>query len=106
MTTGNEYVRERRHAKLSPGESAKMLRELHGLSQSELARRSGIPQPALSAFEHGTQELGLKRIKALALALRVHPAVIAFPDWEAPVVEIGKTKQARSRSSIRRASVR
>jgi transcriptional regulator with XRE-family HTH domain len=82
MTTASDYAPERRHAKLTPGESLKIVRELQGLSQSELARRTGIAQSALSAFERGAQEIGLKRAKTLAAALQVHPAVIAFPDWE------------------------
>ena len=85
MTTASEYVSERRHARLTPGESLKILRELQGMSQSDLARATHIAQSAISAFERGTQEIGLKRAKALAIALRVHPAVIAFPDWEAEI---------------------
>jgi|SRR5688500_1703114 transcriptional regulator with XRE-family HTH domain len=86
MTTARDYVQEKRHAKLTPGRSLQIVRELQGLSQSELARRSGIAQSAISAFESGAQEMGLKRVRALAAALGVHPAVIAFPEYEAPTV--------------------
>lgn len=91
MTTRN-YLPERRHAKLTPGEALKIARELQDLTQSELSRRTGIPQSAISAFESGAQDIGLRRIKVLAEALEVHPAVIAFPDWEAP----GPAKSRRS----------
>ena len=58
------------------------------MSQSELSRITGIPQPAISAFERGAEEMGLKRIKVLAMALHVHPAVIAFPDWQAEIIPL------------------
>jgi transcriptional regulator with XRE-family HTH domain len=102
MTTASEYVPERRHARLTPGESLKILRELQGLSQSDLARMTRIAQSAISAFEPGTQEIGLKRAKALAIALRVRPAVIAFPDWEAEVLDLWthRTRQATLRRPV------
>ncbi len=101
MTIARDYLPERRRARLTPGEALKIARELQGLSQSELARQTGIAQSALSAFEHGTQEMGLKRIKALASAIGVHPAVIAFPDWEVPVVVLEpKRPQGASRGSV------
>jgi transcriptional regulator with XRE-family HTH domain len=91
MTTArekHEYVAERRHATLTPAQSLRIARELQGLTQTELARQSGIPQSTISAFESGREDMGLKRIKLLAAALRVHPAVIAFPEWEAEVVDL------------------
>ena len=84
MTT-RDYVPEKSHANLTPGRALQIARELQELSQSELARRSGIAQSAISAFESGAQEMGLKRIKVLAEVLGVHPAVIAFPDYAAPL---------------------
>jgi transcriptional regulator with XRE-family HTH domain len=92
MTTGRDYVAEKRHAKLTPGRALQIARELQELTQSELARKTGIAQSAISAFESGAQEMGLKRIKVLAEALGVHPAVIAFPDY-APA---GVLKRPRS----------
>jgi transcriptional regulator with XRE-family HTH domain len=84
MTIARDYVPAKRHVKLTPGRSLQIVRELQELTQSELARRTGISQSAISAFESGSQEIGLKRVKVLADALGVHPAVIAFPDYEAP----------------------
>lgn len=100
MTTPSEYVLERHHARLTPGESLKILRELQGLSQSDLARATRIAQSAISAFERGTQEIGLKRAKALAIALQVHPAVIAFPDWEAEVHDLSAHRARTLRRPI------
>lgn len=85
MTTASNYIRERRHAETTPGEALKIVRTLQGLSQSELARRSRVKQSAISAIERGEMGLGIERAKALALALRVHPAVLAFPGWREPV---------------------
>jgi len=82
MTTARDYAPEKRHAKLTPGRALQIARELQELTQSELARRTGIAQSAISAFESGAQEIGLKRVRVLAEALGVHPAVIAFPDYE------------------------
>ena len=98
MTTARDYVPEKRHAKLTPGRALQIARELQELSQSELARRSGIAQSAISAFESGAQEMGLKRLKVLAEVLGVHPAVIAFPDYEAP----RKTRSGMSTAVRRR----
>lgn len=103
MTTVRDYVPEKRHAKLTPGRALQIARELQELSQSELARRTGIAQSAISAFESGSQEMGLRRVRVLAEALGVHPAVIAFPDYAAPSMSKGtKPVQASRRAAKRR----
>jgi transcriptional regulator with XRE-family HTH domain len=58
------------------------VRELQELTQSELARLTGIAQSNLSALETGARELGRERSLVLAKALRVHPAVLLFPDFD------------------------
>lgn len=100
MTT-RDYLPEKRHATLTPGAALKIARELQGLTQSELARQSGIPQPAISAFESGDQEMGLRRVKALASVLRVHPAVIAFPDWSAEVIPLRRAERTPRRLAVK-----
>jgi transcriptional regulator with XRE-family HTH domain len=72
----------RLRANLSPGPALKTLRELQGMSQMDLARASGVDQPIISALEHDRTSIGVERAKKLARALRVHPAVLAFPDWQ------------------------
>ncbi len=67
---------------VSVGESVRIIRELQGLTQSELARRSKIPQSTISAIENDTINLGIERAKTLACALRCHPAVLVFPGWD------------------------
>ena len=90
MTTKNRYVRARPLAKLTPGESVRVARELQEMSQTELAEASGISQTEISAIERGRSTLGVDRAKKLATALHVHPAVLLFADWD--VEE--KTKRA------------
>ena len=88
MTTGESDVKDFRPAKkrieVSVGESVRILRELQGLSQNQLAELSGIPQATLSAIENDRVRLGVERAKVLARALRCHPAVLVFPGWEVP----------------------
>lgn len=53
------------------------LREARGLSQSQLARASGVPQPTISRLE--ARRLGtinLKHLEKLAHALGVNAAVL------------------------------
>ena len=69
---------------VSVGESVRIIRELQGLSQNQLAELSGIPQATLSAIENERVRLGLERAKVLARALRCHPAVLVFHGWEQP----------------------
>ena len=70
---------------VTPGESVRILRELQELSQSQLADLTGISQATISAIENGRVNLGVERAKALARALKCHPAVLVFPGWEVPL---------------------
>jgi len=79
-----EFRPARRRVDVSVGESVRIIRELQGLSQSELATLSRIPQATISAIEHDRVRLGVERAKALARALECHPAVLVFPGWELP----------------------
>ena len=75
----------KKRVEVSVGESVRILRELQGFSQNQLAELSGVPQATLSAIENGRVRLGVERAKVLARALRCHPAVLVFPGWEVPV---------------------
>lgn len=72
----------RKRIDVSVGESVRIIRELQGYSQNELARRTGIPQATISAIENDRVRLGVERAKVLAQALQCHPAVLVFPGWE------------------------
>jgi transcriptional regulator with XRE-family HTH domain len=75
----------RRRLKVTVGESVRIVRELQGLSQNQLAERTGIPQATLSAIENDRVRLGVERAKVLARALKCHPAVLVFPGWDQEV---------------------
>lgn len=77
-----DLVRAKVNIKMTPGEMLKTLRELQELSQSELAELSGMNQSNISALENNTRQIGRERALALAIALKVHPAVILFPDFD------------------------
>jgi transcriptional regulator with XRE-family HTH domain len=78
------YRPARKRVSVSVGESVRIVRELQGLSQNELAQRTGIPQATLSAIENGRVRLGVERAKVLARALKCHPGVLVFPGWVVP----------------------
>lgn len=75
-------ISAKKHATLTSGEVIKMLRELKGWTQEELARRCGISPTNLSLLEHNKVEIGKKRAIQLADAFKVHPAIIMFPEYE------------------------
>ncbi|HEU5481102.1 MAG TPA: helix-turn-helix transcriptional regulator [Candidatus Tumulicola sp.] len=72
----------KKRADVSVGESVRIVRELQGLSQNQLAELSGIPQATLSAIERDRVNLRVERAKVLARALRCQPAVLVFPGWD------------------------
>jgi transcriptional regulator with XRE-family HTH domain len=77
-----EFRPAKKRVTVSVGESVRIIRELQGLSQNQLAERTGIPQATLSAIENDRVRLGVERAKVLARALKCHPAVLVFPGWE------------------------
>ncbi|OGA45826.1 MAG: transcriptional regulator [Betaproteobacteria bacterium RIFCSPLOWO2_12_FULL_62_13] len=77
-----EFRPAKKRITVSVGESVRIVRELQGLSQNQLAQRTGIPQATLSAIENDRVRLGVERAKVLAKALKCHPAVLVFPGWE------------------------
>ena len=76
------YRPARKRIDVSVGESVRIIRELQGYSQNELARVTRISQATLSAIENDRVRLGVERAKILARALKCHPAVLVFPGWE------------------------
>lgn len=70
------------HEAVTPGEALKILRKLQELSQNELANLTGISQSNISALENGTRQMGRERALIFAKALRVHPAILLFPDFD------------------------
>jgi len=81
-TKSSKYVAARVRVALRPGDAVRVARELQELTQAELAKVSGIPQPTLSSIENGRATLGAERAEKLARALKVHPAVLLWPNWD------------------------
>ena len=77
-----DFKKAEKRIEVSVGESVRIIRELQGLSQNDLAELTGIPQSTISGIENDRISLGVERAKVLALALKCHPAVLVFPGWE------------------------
>jgi len=84
-----EFVPAKPHAEVTTGEVIRMLRELKGWTQAELAKRSGIRATNISLLENDKVEIGKKRVEQIAKAFAIHPAIIMFPEYEGK--EIQKT---------------
>lgn len=86
MSIGKNKMKNYRKAKktvdVTVGESVRIIRELQGYSQNELANLTRIPQSTISAIENDRVQLGVERAKVLGRALKCHPAVLVFPGWE------------------------
>ena len=78
----SDFKPAKKRIDVSVGESVRIIRELQGMSQNQLAKLSGIPQSTISAIENDRINLGVERAKTLARVLRCHPAVLVFPGWE------------------------
>ncbi len=83
----NEFKPAKKRAILSTGEAIRMLRELKGWTQEELAKRSGINSKNISLLENGKVDIGKKRAEQLAYAFKVHPAIIMFPEYESELIQ-------------------
>jgi transcriptional regulator with XRE-family HTH domain len=88
-TKAPRYVPARDRVKLTPGDSVRNMRELQEMTQAELAEATGIAQGTISAIESGRVTLGAERAERLALALKVHPAVLLWPQWDPAVKKTG-----------------
>jgi len=87
MNKNSEFVTAKPHAILSTGEVIRMLRELKGWTQVDLAKRSGISVTNISLLENEKVDIGKKRAEQLARAFNVHPAIIMFPEYEAKEIQ-------------------
>ena len=76
------FAPAKKHAELTTGEVIRMLRELKGWTQEDLAKKCGITGTNISSLENGKIEIGKKRAEQLAEAFKVHPAIIMFPEYE------------------------
>ena len=77
-----EFREAKSRIRISPGESVRIIRELQEFSQNELAAVTGYPSQLFLRLSGGRVNLGVERAKVLATALRCHPAVLVFPNWD------------------------
>jgi transcriptional regulator with XRE-family HTH domain len=77
-----EFIPAKRHVVLKSGEVIRMLRELKGWTQADLAARCGISPTNISLLENSKVDIGKKRAEQIARALGVHPAIVMFPEYE------------------------
>jgi transcriptional regulator with XRE-family HTH domain len=77
----------KQHAILTTGEVIKMLRELKGWTQEDLAKYCSINAKNISMLENNKLEIGKKRAEQLAKAFNIHPAIIMFPEYESKEIQ-------------------
>jgi len=82
----SDFASAKPHIELSTGETIRMLRELKGWTQEQLAERSGISATNISSLENERVEIGKRRAEQLAKAFSVHPAIIMFPEYESHAI--------------------
>jgi len=85
-TAKNDFIPAKQHAVLTTGEVVKMLRELKGWTQEDLAKSCGINATNISLLENNRLDIGKKRALQLAIAFSVHPAIIMFPEYESEAI--------------------
>lgn len=78
----NEFVPAKKYADLTTGEVIRILRELKGWTQEDLAKRCGITATNISSLENGKIDIGKRRAEQLAEAFKIHPTIIMFPEYE------------------------
>ncbi len=77
-----DYKIAEKQIEVTVGESVRIIREPQEMSQIDLARAAGMPQPTISAIENNRINPGVERARQLALSLKCHPAVLVFPGWD------------------------
>jgi transcriptional regulator with XRE-family HTH domain len=82
MIRKSDFKTASKHADLSTGEVVRMLRELKGWTQEELAIRAKLHATNISLIENNRVDIGKQRALSLARAFGVHPAIIMFPEYE------------------------
>lgn len=74
------YFAAQARAQLALGEQVTALRAETGLTQTDLARAAGVPQPEVSRIERGTGNPTRETLTRLAEAL--HASLVFVPDHE------------------------
>ena len=72
----------RKRTKIRTGDVLRIVREEQGISQEKLAKLSKVNQSRISMIEHHKSKIGIAVAEKLASALRIHPSVLVWPQWE------------------------
>lgn len=65
------------------GELIEQIRRISGLSQAELARRSGLQSSVLSAYEHGRRQPSVSALARIARAAGLELEISSLTDAQA-----------------------
>lgn len=60
------------------GNAVKLVRNMRGITQRELAKRSGLSPSYVAAIELDKRDLTWKSIQKLCVGLKVNPALLIF----------------------------
>lgn len=85
------------------GECIQNWRRERGLTQAELAFRSGVSRPNISAIEQGARDLTVQTLRKIADTLKIRPGVLA--DGELPQAERVKSVDRMAMDRIARHAV-
>lgn len=75
-----EYAKAKSHVTLTTSEVVRMLRELKGWTQEELARRAKLNARTIGFLENKKTTMSKRHAESLAKAFAIHPAIIMFPE--------------------------
>lgn len=73
------YTAAQEWVKLTTGDIVKIAREMRGMTQSELAQKTGISPSHISEIERNRVEIGRMRAILLSKALGIPTPYIMFP---------------------------
>lgn len=82
------FIPAQKRAAVTTGEVIRMLRELKGWTQENLATLSGVNAKNISMLENNKVDIGKKRAEQIAKAFGVHPSIIMFPEYEADLIQM------------------
>jgi len=80
-----------------------LIREARGLTQNELAVKSGVSQPTLSKYEHDLMQASDEHIHLLAIALDVPSRLLTKKDLIHPIGSVCLFHRKRESTSVREA---